>query len=208
MIVNLMDSRSNALRNNTWSASAPRRHVARLVAGTNESIANIVRRVIEQSEGRRSIWLLRIMAHGSSGFLQLGGCFLNLVTCHEFSRLAGYFTPGGIGIALHSCGSASNIPICRDPEGMIEQLTVGKNRCITVPGRLGPGGGSGVEFLRYLAKQTRVAVRGGVNPQRPDPRFRYEGPSVIVTPDGRTVVVPDKGQLALDTMQFFEARAS
>jgi len=199
MIVNLIDSRSGTLRNEAWSAAAPRQHVARLVAGTHETLANVVRRVIQQSEGRHSIWLLRIMAHGNSGFLHLGGAYLDRYTCSQLTPLADYFTPGGIGIAIHSCGPASDTSICRDPEGVIERLTVDKNHCVTVPGRLAAGGGSGVEFLRKLARAARVPVRGGINPQTPDPRFRYEGPSVAVRPDGRIVAVPDWGSLALDT---------
>jgi len=206
MIINLIDSRSGTLRSDAWEASAPVQHVARIVAGKEEPLNNVVRRVIQQSEGNRSIWLLRIMAHGNSGFLQLGGDFLTQFNCHEFAALAGLFTPGGIGVALHSCGPASDTSICRDPEGVIERLTTGKKECITVPGRLAAGGGRGVAFLLELARMTRVPVRGGLNLQVPDPRFSYEGPSVVVACDGRIVAVPDWGRLALDTTRIIASR--
>jgi hypothetical protein len=207
MIINLIDSRSGTLRSEAWGASAPRRHVARIVAGALESLDNILRRVIQESEGPRSIWLLRIMAHGDHGYVQLGGSGLDRNTSSEFAVLRDYFTPGGIGIALHSCGPASHTSMCRNPEGWLEELTTGKHQCIAVQGQLIAGGGSGVEFLTGLARVARVPVRGGINLQMPDAHFSYEGPSIAVSPSGALVAVPDWGSLALDTTRLLRSDA-
>lgn len=134
--------------------------------------------------------------------VQLGVQPFNLNSCHSFKPLRNYFTLGGIGIALHSCGPASRTSIIRDPEGWLEQLVVGKNHRVTIPGTVGPGGGSGVDFLQRLATYTGVQVRGGVNPQTVESNFRFEGPSIAVSTTGVAVAVPDIGNLGLDTARI------
>ena len=198
MIVNLIDGRSGNTRLRAARRSGPNTRTATIDVYSSESLSAIVERVVGACTHPRSIWLLRIMAHGNSGYVQLGREPLNRNSCREFKSLRGYLTPGGIGIALHSCGPASHTSITRDPDDWLERLLVDKDSWVTIPGTVGPGGGSGVDFLRQLASYTGVPVRGGVNTQRPDSDFRFEGPSIAVSPNGATVAVPDLGRLGLD----------
>ena len=202
MIVNLIDGRSGNSSLRAARTSTPNTRVAVIDVYNRDSLSTIVQKVIESCTHPRSIWLLRILAHGNSGYVQLGREPFNLSSCYNFKPLRNYFTPSGIGIALHSCGPASRTPITRNPDGWLEQLIVGKDHYVTIHGTVGPGGGSGVNFLRRLAICTGVPVRGGVNPQTPDQNFRFEGPSIAVSATGQAVAVPDSGHLGLDTTRI------
>lgn len=202
MIVNLYDSRGLA---GDWQYTTPRNNIIRLVAGRQESLNNILRRVIEACQGPGSIWLLRIIAHGNSGFIQLGRENLNTSNAQQLSTLRNYFTSNGIGIAIHSCGSASDTPITGEPNILQRIINYDVNKCdlhSIVPGTIARGGGRGVNFLRAISRSSRTVVRGGINVQSPDSRFRFEGNSIAVFRDRSTIVVPDYGRLALDSTRI------
>ncbi|REJ78726.1 MAG: hypothetical protein DWQ47_04575 [Acidobacteria bacterium] len=202
MIVNLIDSESG---NSTLPAarrSTAGTRVAVIDVYSTMSLESILDRVISACTHPRSIWLLRIMSHGTSGHISIGKHGISRYNCHELQALRDYMTPGGIGVAVHSCGPASDTYITRNPEGWFEELITGDNSC-TIPGTIAPGGGSGVNFLRQIAKFMDCPVRGGVHTQRPDSEFRFEGVTIAVSPRGAAMAVPDKGRLALDTTRIF-----
>lgn len=202
MIVHVIDGRSGNTRLHAARSSGPNTRLAVIDVYAHTSLSNVVQQIISCAQ-RRSIWLLRIFAHGNAGTAHLGRGWLNSHSCVEFKLLRGYFTPTGIGIALHSCGPASHTSITRDPEGWLERLVHGKDQWVTIPGTVGPGGGRGVDFLKRLSIYTGVPVRGGVNTQIPDSRFRFEGLSIAVSGTRAAVAVPDLGNVALDTTRIF-----
>lgn len=201
MIINLFDGR--ALHNPYWGAAAPRDHVVRMVASPRETLANIVRRVKESSEGPRSIWLLRIISHGNSGLAYLGSENLSSATSRHFAQLNGHFSPRGRGIAIHACGVASSRSICGEPGWLDSLLADGQNACILRPGTFTGSEGAGVRFLKELSRLSGTAVRAGVNTQWTDADFRFEGPSVAVSNDGSVAAISGSDQFSRDTVDPF-----
>lgn len=148
--------------------------VEHFTVNKNVAIVNIARAVTGCSQGKGSIWLLRLCAHGNSGFLELGqGLSANSA---QFLRvLKGYFTPGGPGIELHGCATGSSIGVT--PKWF---------RSCT-PGR-GEFAGNGYMFLRAVADATGVRVRGALNCQYPDDEFEWEGSTLTVEPGGSAIM--------------------
>ena len=71
-----------------------------------DTIQNVVETIVQHARTERNIWMLRICGHGYPGQVQLGRG-LDITTTCWFLEAAGYFTPGGPGIELHSCLVAS-----------------------------------------------------------------------------------------------------
>lgn len=198
MIVNLVDRRAGGTGSNGQD-HRPQSQTTDIVVQMADNLEKVVGRVVRTVRNRRSIWLLRIVAHGNTGSVQLGGEGLDINTAGKLKALREFFTPGGIGIALHSCGSASNTDILGDP--VVNEET---NTTIypLVPGTLAAGGGRGVDFLRRLAASCDVPVRGGIHSQLNDRRYRFEGRSIVALPNGRAFPIVDWGRLAYDTTRI------
>ena len=100
-----------------------------------------------------SIWMLRILAHGSPGYIQLG-TGVEASQARNFSLLAQYMTPqrmNGRGVQIHGCN-------------------VGEGRY-------------GRHLLQALADAVGMPVTASTKVQRPDTNFLFEGgPSITVEP--------------------------
>lgn len=139
------------------------------------SIVNIARAVAGLSEGKGSIWMLRLCAHGNSGFLELGqGLSANSAQFLRF--LKGYFTPGGPGIEIHGCATGSSREVRSKWFGL---------SC--TPGQ-GEFAGNGYMFLRAIADATGARTRGALNCQHADDEFKWEGSTLTVDPGGSAIM--------------------
>jgi len=135
-------------------------------------IPNIVTR-IRSYLTTDNIWLLRLCAHGNSGYLEMGEG-VNQQNAHHFGALRGMFTRGGQGIQIHACAVASSDPI-----------QCGWFRC--TPGTVG-GDQTGYSMLRALSDATGVSVVAGVNVQLADSGFAWEGDRMVVHPGGASEI--------------------
>jgi hypothetical protein len=132
---------------------------------------------------QRSIWWLRILAHGEAGVLQLG-TGLNEGNVSGFTRLRPYMTPAGRGVAIYGCRVAS-------AERGRAELPSDYRRRITSRGRLG----AGWRFLKALATALDQPVRAGAQLQyggaagthQSHDTWELDGPNVQVYPNGRTI---------------------
>ena len=68
----------------------------------NMSINDTINAVIEKVQTTRTIWMLRIVAHGYQGSIDLGQR-LNIDDVRHFRLLVNYMTPDGRGVEIHSC---------------------------------------------------------------------------------------------------------
>ncbi len=201
MIVNLWDSDG---LDESWEHTAPRNNVARIVAGPQEPLENIFRRVIDASQGPLSIWLLRILSHGNTAFIDMGRDDLSIRTVDRLSALRNYFSSNAIGIAIHSCGPASATNLCVQPDWFDQLTGEDENGCHVIAGNIvGGDHRHGLDFLRSMSQASGTTVRGALHAQIPDSRFRFEGISIAVSRYGQSFVVPDRGRLALDTTRIF-----
>lgn len=82
-----------------------------LLVESNESVGSVIARTITAVRPANSIWLLRILAHGLPGEIQLGNG-ISMANAPRFSELADYMTSTGRGVEIHGCHVAGS------PEGM------------------------------------------------------------------------------------------
>lgn len=123
-----------------------------LIARPNESLIEITARVIDEVQTHWTIYLLRIIAHGSPGYLELG-TGVSRPQARNFSRIARYFTPShlnGRGVEIHGCSVA--------------------------------GGTSGRALLQGIADAVGMPVAGSPDWQAADNRFQFEGNLIRVAP--------------------------
>ena len=167
MIMNVFDSRYPIKK--PYGIYRPGDNVVDYYLAPDAKIAIIPIFIIAASEGEKSIWLLRLCAHGNSGFLELGEG-LTATNAFHFKVLKNYFTPGGRGIEIHGCGVGSSIPL-RPP-------------FIQGRGGTGSSSGPGYNLIRALAQGTGVQVTAAINIQGGDRYHNWEGMTIAVTPDG------------------------
>jgi len=116
MIIYVFDTRwPGKFKPSTLHTSRDR--VEHFTVNENVAIVSIAIAVAGLSQGKGSIWLLRLCAHGNSGFLELGqGLTANSAQFLRF--LKGYFTPGGPGIELHGCATGSSTAVSLKRRGL------------------------------------------------------------------------------------------
>jgi hypothetical protein len=73
-----------------------------VIAGPGDNIAGLMQSIRAAVRTANTIWLLRILAHGNQGFVQLGRG-LRLSEAHQFLLIAALMTPNGKGIEIHGC---------------------------------------------------------------------------------------------------------
>ena len=135
-------------------------------------MARIVRQIIDtirDAGGGRRLWLLRLIGHGNSGWMQLGSG-LDSRTASPFQQLRPYFNrvnDDRQGLELHGCAVAA--------AGQISE-----GECGAVPTNLHRN-----NLLQRLADLTGVPVRAGVCRQYPDFDMRIEDAVVTAQPRSR-----------------------
>lgn len=188
MIINLFDSRvlgragGTVVFPNEWSLSRSSAHgPGPIVSSSTEPAANIMRRVRAVAGTGRTIWMLRILCHGNSAFLQLGNG-ISSANANVFSTLNGYFTPDGPGVSVHACLVASSVRGAPSLGG-------------TKPG---------IRFLQSIAGATGAMVRASTRLQYGD-SFEFNGRLAIVRPDGRYgVVQPPDMRISDSDRRYFD----
>ena len=167
-----------------WASTAPGLDRVRLVSGPAERPEWLFRRIQQAIPSPRSLWALRIVAHGNrAGFRTADsrrvtgdyGAWVHLQNVGAtFGQLAGCFTPGGLGIELHSCNVAS---------GRWE--TYGPGQSSDHRGCFAPDS-AGMRFVQDIADTTGARVTAGVSDQESTVRGRedwmFEGTYVVVNP--------------------------
>lgn len=144
-----------------------------------DSIPDVVNCIRSLSPKRGSITLLRLCAHGNTGYMELGKG-LKKENAHFFGAISGLFKQlkdGGRGIELHGCGIASSTNIL-DKSGEKDP-----NSKICVKGTYSTGG-VGYQFVHALAYAAEIPVKAAVNCQRADDKFIFEGPTVTLYQSG------------------------
>lgn len=144
-----------------------------------------IEKIRQKARREQNIWLLRIIAHGYPGGMQMGNDDVNVGNVGLFRELAPYFTPGGRGIELHSCNLASST------SRLVPLIDVNPGGCGWLTDRGTPDsgtGGVGGAFLHAMASATGVSVVAGYDTQFLDSGFRWEGRGTMtVEPSGTTV---------------------
>jgi hypothetical protein len=79
-----------------------------LVANSSETTADLTRRLIRAVQRPYLIWMLRIVAHGRPGYMQLGRG-VRPGDADGFSPLQTYFSVTGRGVEIHSCNLAGGV---------------------------------------------------------------------------------------------------
>ena len=165
-----------------WSSTVPGPDRVRIVAGRRERPEWVFGRIRDATRPR-SIWALRIVAHGNRGGFRTAdssllsenfGAWVHLRNTREtFGQLAGYFTPGGLGIELHCCNVASG------QWEVYDGRTRDRSGCFDADG-------AGMRFVQDIADITSARVTAGISDQdvsaygRED--WRFEGTYVVVNP--------------------------
>ena len=176
------------VRPGLWAATAPGRDRARLVSGPQERPDWFFSRVRSAVDHPRSIWLMRIVAHGNrAGFKIADGrafpnwaAWVNLQNLDQtFGQLAGCFTPGGPGIELHCCNVAS-----------ADWETYGPGQSSDHSGRY-EANSAGMRFVQNIADITSARVTAAVSDQevainRPDD-WQFERTYVVVNPSSSSM---------------------
>jgi hypothetical protein len=219
MIVYAIDERFPLTRFMAWRA-IKRKHQA---SGTIYAVVDpeikpaddmtvIVERIKEavrqKGQGERSIWLLRLCAHGYAGHLELGKgmAWHNTKSwAGAWKKLAPWMTPGGRGVEIWGCGVASETDVREVgsktasgrsefrpgtvPKAFVRQERW-KNNYRRGPqvGRLGGLGAprpcrgqSTLQMVLALSSALGVQVRAPIHAQPPGVGFtELHGPSVTV----------------------------
>lgn len=145
-----------------------------IVVRRGTSISRIVGQIVDtinSAGGGRQLWLLRLISHGNSGWMQLGSG-LNGHTAGPFRRLQSHFNRVNDprqGLELHGCAVAA-------------AGRVSAGQCGNVPASPLPSN----NLLQRLADLTGVPVRAGVCRQYPDFDMRIEGAAVTAHPTAGT----------------------
>lgn len=133
--------------------SLPGHGDARIVfAETRDRVESLIEQVIAQVRTPWTIYLLRILAHGSPGYMELG-TGVQHGQARLFSRLAHYMTPThlrGRGVQIHGCN-------------------VGQGR-------------HGTQLLQAIADAVGMPVSASPTVQIPDTHFHFEGSTTTVEP--------------------------
>ncbi|MEZ5424970.1 MAG: hypothetical protein R2747_01780 [Pyrinomonadaceae bacterium] len=183
MIIYVFDKR--ILRTPRTSSRESVTDTGMVIADQSDNIQNIVNRIITRAENERSIWLLRIICHGTPGGLVLG-TGVNAGNAELFAPLAPYFTPDGRGIELHACNVAS------ETSSLTRRFDVGRDGSLTPRDSSGTAGhgtsGVGGAFMAALASATGVNVMGGYDTQYYDEEYRWEGRGTMTVEPGGTTL--------------------
>lgn len=126
-----------------------------LFADPNDSIESLIRRVVAMVRAPWSIFMLRILAHGAPGHIQLGAG-VGHAEAELFSDLAHYMTPEhmqGRGVQIHGCN------VSQGPQGR--------------------------RLLQAIADAVDMPVSASPEVQSPDTHFHFEGGAVTVEPRSR-----------------------
>ncbi len=121
-------------------------------ANASDTIPSLLQQAAVLARTPWTIWMLRILAHGLPGYIELG-TGVRSPQARNFSTLAQYMTPGrmnGRGVQIHGCN-------------------VGQNR-------------QGRQLLQAIANALDLPVMASPQVQRPDTRFQFEGDTVTVNP--------------------------
>lgn len=124
-------------------------------AEADNSVTSLIQRVIPLVRTPWTIFMLRILAHGSPGYIELG-TGVRLRQARVFSSLAQYMTPAhlrGRGVQIHGCN-------------------VGQGRI-------------GTQLLQAIADAVGMPVSASSVVQTPDPHFHFEGSTTTVEPHRR-----------------------
>lgn len=124
-------------------------------AETGDSVESLIQRVLPLVRTPWTIFVLRILAHGSPGYIELG-TGVRLRQARLFSGLAHYMTPAhlrGRGVQIHGCN-------------------VGQ-------------GPHGTQLLQAIADAVDMPVSASPVVQAPDTHFRFEGGTTTVEPQRR-----------------------
>lgn len=144
-----------------------------VIVSPSMTIAQVAGAIVRAGGAKGSIWRLMLLAHGNSGYLQIGRG-LTRATAPQLGVLRSSFTPGGEGIEIHGCGVASGTAIGDTP-------TIGLRGS-------GQSGGGGDRLVRALAFATGVTVKAAIDAQRVDYDGVFNGPYIAVGPRGSTTV--------------------
>jgi hypothetical protein len=130
--------------------------------------------------GKNSVEKVRLAGHGNSGYMQFGEG-LRESNADEFGALAPYLAVDvyGTGLELHGCGVGSSTAITA-PGSSTSHPTC-------VPGNSGKG--KGYDLLLALAKATNRNSAAGINCQQADSDWKFEGPYMVVNPNGSYGVI-------------------
>ncbi|MGQ0541693.1 MAG: hypothetical protein ACT4O9_07575 [Blastocatellia bacterium] len=145
----------------------------------SESIDNIVKStkqyILKAKLGFRSINMIRLCGHGNTAYVQIGQG-LTESTADSFSDLSDFLTADAFkdGIQIHGCGVGSDTNIL-GPGSTITNP-------VCVPGSSSKG--NGYKLLRKLAEVTNRNVTAGLNCQYVDDDWKWEGPTITVSPGG------------------------
>jgi hypothetical protein len=152
-----------------------------LRAEKNESFSHLFNRVFHLVY--EPVELLRLAAHMNAATIGLANDTFDRRHTHWFTMLRDVWKKDGDGIELHGCGVASDTGIVKKLRPVI----------VCRPGQRSPDG-PGKTFLQAIADAAGAQVKGGVNCQRSDKWYRFEGPTVTVKP---ARAYPWKGPLFL-----------
>jgi hypothetical protein len=126
------------------------------------------------------IHIMRIVAHGNSGYLAFNGMTRATTMSPEWRRLRSYFAPTA-RLELHGCGVASQTPILKrgTPVGSPVQAAI-------VDGTFsGAPDGVGLTYLRAVAATFGVPVTAGIDVQYVEANvWTFERDTVTVFPNG------------------------
>lgn len=136
--------------------SLPGHRDAQIVfAETDDRVGSLIERVIALVPTPWTIFMLRILAHGTPGHIELG-TGVRHGQARQFSSLAHYMTPAhlrGQGVQIHGCN-------------------VGQGR-------------HGTQLLQAIADAVGMPVSASPVVQTPDTHFHFEGSTTTVEPQRR-----------------------
>jgi hypothetical protein len=140
----------------------------------------IINSILAAGAGRHSVEKVRLAGHGNSGYMQFGEGLWDS-NADEFEKLAPYLTVDQYktGIELHGCGVGSSTAITAPGSSTSHPSCV--------PGTSGKG--KGYDLLLALAKAVNRNSAAGINCQLADSDWKFEGPYMIVNPNGSYGVV-------------------
>ncbi|MCA9195096.1 MAG: hypothetical protein KDB03_25165 [Planctomycetales bacterium] len=171
MIIYVHDPRSPFPRYVTFTAHRDYGPAEHIVISATMSITQIAQAVVRKANRPNDIWLLVLLAHGNSGWLQFGQG-LTASTASQFAAAKPYMNPFLFGVEIHGCAVASDTQIADNP-------FVG----LQGEGRSSPT--SGINMLQVLAKTLGCTVKGAIDAQRVDTDGRYNGPYVVARSNGK-----------------------
>ena len=135
----------------------------------------IINSITAAGFGKNTVEKVRMAGHGNSGTMQFGEG-LTKDNADEFEKLAPYLTVDQYktGIELHGCGVGSSTSVAGSGSSVSSP--------VCVPGTSGKG--AGYDLLLALAKATNRNTAAGINCQFADSDWKFEGPYMVVNPNG------------------------